>query len=125
MTRDSRQNTPGIQRLNKTPCIRPMLARRLATALAQRLPAAVGATAARNGFPLRVAPAAQRWGSTNAPATSFLDPPREQDADVQRVGQHGPVRNLDIKESTVELSDACECLSHKISCTLHPYQSAL
>jgi hypothetical protein len=60
-------------------------------------------------LPAPAAAAQKRWGSTSFPATSFLDPPREVEADVQRVGQHGPLRNLDVKESTVELSTACEC----------------
>ena len=67
------------------------------------------ARAAVTRLPAPAAAAQKRWGSTNFPATSFLDPPREVEADVQRVGPHGPLRNLDVKESTVELSTACEC----------------
>ena len=80
-----------------------MLARRLVS----RAPAL--ARAAAHARVPAVAATQKRWGSTNFPATSFLDPPREAETDVQRVGQHGPVRNLDVKESTVELSPACEC----------------
>ena len=80
-----------------------MLARRL---LCRGLPQARAAVAR---LPAPAAAEQKRWGSTNFPATSFLDPPRDVEADVQRVGPHGPLRNLDVKESTVELSTACEC----------------
>ena len=87
-----------------------MIARRLGTTLTKGLPQVARAAVSRAAVPFYMAPAAQRWGSTNFPATSFLNPQREVDAEVQRIGKHGPVSNLDIKESTVELSAACESL---------------
>lgn len=95
-----------------------MLSRKLASSLSKGLSQAARAAVPRAPFLAHAVPATQRWGSTNFPATSFLNPTKEVDADVQRVGQHGPVRNLDIKESTVELSAACEFNAVRLSCAL-------
>ena len=59
-----------------------LLGRRLGSALHQGLARAARAAVPRAPFPLRAAPAAQRWGSTNFPATSFLNPQVEAEADV-------------------------------------------
>jgi hypothetical protein len=84
--------------------------RTLVVSASRGLPYARGSVS-RVSFPGCAVPAAQRWGSSNAPATSFLHPPREVEADVQRIGHHGPVKNLDVKDSTVKLSEACKlCL---------------
>ena len=92
-----------------------MLQRRLASSLSQGLTAV-----ARAGFPApcraNAVPAIQRFVSTNFPANSFMPPPVKADAEIQRIGQHGPVTNKDIKESTVELSTACEYLNAHLPC---------
>ena len=94
-----------------------LMLRRLVRTIPEGFPQVARAAVPRAPFPLHAVPAAQRWGSTNAPATTFLHPPRVQEPDVQRLGPFGPVRNLDIKESTVELSVACESINICLHCS--------
>jgi len=85
-----------------------MLGRRLVSTLSTGLLPVARAAVQRGTFLTNTVPATQRLASTNVPANSFMPPPVEADADIQRIGQHGPVTNQDLKESTVELSTACE-----------------
>ena len=94
-----------------------LMLRRLVRTIPKGFPQVARAAVPRAPFPLHAVPAAQRWGSTNAPATTFLHPPRVQEPEVQRLGPFGPVRNLDIKESTVELSVACESIAICLHCS--------
>jgi len=80
-----------------------MLARRLTSSLSG-LTAVARAGVTRAPYPANSVPATQRFVSTNFPANTFMPPPVDADAEIQRIGQHGPVTNKDIKESTVELS---------------------